>query len=84
MSVFSGATLDLSESRTYDRALEILGAYKLTGNFPDYERVLPKEHPLSVTLEREELCGAFVDIAHAATCSARVGPDDPRPPPPRS
>jgi hypothetical protein len=34
MSVFSGAALDLSESRTYDRALEILGAYKLTGNFP--------------------------------------------------
>jgi hypothetical protein len=33
MSAFSGATLDLSESRTYDRALEILGAYKLTGNF---------------------------------------------------
>ena len=27
-------TLDLSESRTYDRALETLGAYKLTGNFP--------------------------------------------------
>jgi hypothetical protein len=27
-------TLDLSESRTYDCALEILGAYKLTGNFP--------------------------------------------------
>jgi hypothetical protein len=27
-------TLELSESRTYDRALETLGAYKLTGNFP--------------------------------------------------
>ena len=27
-------TLDLSESRTYDAALETLGAYKLTGNFP--------------------------------------------------
>jgi hypothetical protein len=26
-------TLDLSESRTYDCALEIRGAYKLTGNF---------------------------------------------------
>ncbi len=26
-------TLDLSRSRTYDVALEILGAYKLTGNF---------------------------------------------------
>jgi hypothetical protein len=27
-------TLELSECRTYDRALETLGAYKLTGNFP--------------------------------------------------
>jgi len=26
--------IDLSESRAYDCALEILGAYKLTGNFP--------------------------------------------------
>jgi hypothetical protein len=29
-----GQTLELSESRTYDAALETLGAYKLTGNFP--------------------------------------------------
>jgi hypothetical protein len=29
-----GATLDLSESRTYDCVLKILRAYKLTGNFP--------------------------------------------------
>jgi hypothetical protein len=28
-----GDTLDLSESRTYDCALDIRGAYKLTGNF---------------------------------------------------
>jgi len=34
-------TLEISESRTYDYALEILGAYKLTGNFPlDLEIVL--------------------------------------------
>ena len=34
-------TLALSESRTYDCALEILGAYKLTGNFlVDLEIVL--------------------------------------------
>ena len=34
-------TLEISESRTYDCALEILGAYKLTGNFPlDLEIVL--------------------------------------------
>src|ERR1700677_518966 len=36
---------------------------KLTGNFPDYERVLPKDHPLSVTLEREELRGAIERVA---------------------
>jgi hypothetical protein len=36
-----GQTLDLSESRTYDAALDSLGAYKLTGNFPvDLEIVL--------------------------------------------
>jgi len=36
-----GLTLELSESRTYDAALETLGAYKLTGNFPvDLEIVL--------------------------------------------
>jgi len=36
-----GQTLELSESRTYDAALESLGAYKLTGNFPvDLEIVL--------------------------------------------
>ena len=29
----SSCALDLSKSRTYDAALEILGAYKLTGNF---------------------------------------------------
>ena len=32
-SLSPSATLDLSKSRTYDAALEILGAYKLTGNF---------------------------------------------------
>jgi hypothetical protein len=36
-----GQTLELSESRTYDAALETLGAYKLTGNFHvDLEIVL--------------------------------------------
>ena len=36
-----GQTLELSETRTYDAALESLGAYKLTGNFAvDLEIVL--------------------------------------------
>ena len=33
----------------------LLLSRKLTGNFPDFERVLPKDHPHCVTLEREEL-----------------------------
>jgi DNA polymerase-3 subunit beta len=33
----------------------LLLSRKLTGNFPDYERVLPKDHPYSVVLQREEL-----------------------------
>jgi len=32
----------------------LLISRKLTGNFPDFERVLPKDHPLSVILPREE------------------------------
>jgi|SRR5208282_1607441 len=45
--------LDLSESRTYDSALETLGAYKLTGNFPvDLEIVLKELRVLDkVTFE---------------------------------
>jgi DNA polymerase-3 subunit beta len=33
----------------------ILLSRKLTGTFPDYERVLPKDHPHAVVLDREEL-----------------------------
>ncbi|MBI1895492.1 MAG: DNA polymerase III subunit beta [Acidobacteria bacterium] len=33
----------------------LLISRKLTGNFPDYERVLPKEHANSVALGRDEL-----------------------------
>ena len=41
----------------------LLLSRKLTGNFPDYERVLPKEQPLSVLLNREELRGALERVA---------------------
>lgn len=41
----------------------LLLSRKLTGNFPDYERVLPKEQPNSVTLEREEFRGAIERVA---------------------
>jgi DNA polymerase-3 subunit beta len=41
----------------------LLLSRKLTGNFPDYERVLPKEHSHSVALNREELRGAIERVA---------------------
>ena len=33
----------------------LLVSRKLTGNFPDYERVLPQDHPHSIDLMRDEL-----------------------------
>lgn len=41
----------------------LLLSRKLTGNFPDYERVLPKEQPHGVALNREELRGAIERVA---------------------
>src|ERR1700692_5006131 len=38
-----GQTLELSESRTYDAALETLGAYKLTGHFPTEHEIVLKD-----------------------------------------
>ena len=36
---------------------------ELSGNFPDFERVLPKEHAHSVKLEKEELRGTIERVA---------------------
>jgi DNA polymerase III subunit beta len=41
----------------------LLLSRKLTGNFPDYERVLPKDQPNAVTLERDEFRGAIERVA---------------------
>ncbi len=41
----------------------VLLSRKLTGNFPDYPRVLPKDQPHFVTLEREEFRGAIERVA---------------------
>src|SRR5271169_985484 len=41
----------------------LLLSRKLTGNFPDFERVLPKDQPNSVVLERDELYGAVERVA---------------------
>ena len=54
-------TLDLSASRAYDSALEILGALKLTGNFHvNLEIVLKDIDALDkVTFEVEQRCQLF-------------------------
>lgn len=41
----------------------LLLSRKLTGKFPDFERVLPKEQPHSVTLQREEFRAAIERVA---------------------
>jgi len=41
----------------------LLLSRKLTGNFPDYDRVLPKDQPHSVELSRDELKGAIDRVA---------------------
>ncbi len=41
----------------------LLISRKLTGNFPDYERVLPKEHPNVVVVPREDLRGMIERVA---------------------
>jgi len=51
-------TLDLSASRAYDSALEILGAYLLTGNFHTNLEIVLKEIDAfdKVTFEVEPMC----------------------------
>lgn len=39
---------------------------KLTGTFPDYERVLPKEHRYTITLQREEIWSAIERVSQFA------------------
>ncbi len=41
----------------------LLLSRKLTGNFPDYERVLPKEHPHVVTVGRDDLRSALERVS---------------------
>jgi DNA polymerase-3 subunit beta len=41
----------------------LLLSRKLTGNFPDFERVLPKDHPYHVILQRDELKAAIERVA---------------------
>lgn len=50
----------------------LLLSRKLTGNFPDYERVLPKEHPHSIILQRDELKAAIERVAQFADERSRA------------
>jgi DNA polymerase-3 subunit beta len=50
----------------------LLLSRKLTGNFPDYERVLPKEHPHTLVIQREELKSAIERVAQFADERSRA------------
>jgi len=45
---------------------------KLTGNFPDYERVLPKDHQFVAKLERAEIRSAIERVAQFADERSRA------------
>jgi DNA polymerase-3 subunit beta len=45
---------------------------KLTGNFPDYERVLPKDHTLSARLQKSEIRSAIERVAQFADERSRA------------
>ena len=45
---------------------------KLTGNFPDYERVLPKDHQLMAKLEKSEIKSAIERVAQFADERSRA------------
>ena len=45
---------------------------KLTGNFPDYERVLPKDHNQVVTLQKDEIKSAVERVSQFADERSRA------------
>lgn len=47
----------------FESGERLLISRKLTGNFPDYERVLPKDQPNQVALDREAFRGAIERVA---------------------
>jgi DNA polymerase-3 subunit beta len=50
----------------------LLISRKLTGNFPDYERVLPKEATHSITFQKDELRAALERVAQFADERSRA------------
>jgi len=60
MNVQYGATENHLFFQIGDR---LLITRKLTGNFPDYDRVLPRDHPNSVLLQRDEFRSTIERVA---------------------
>ena len=56
-----------------ERSFRLLIGRKLTGNFPDYERVLPKDNPIKATVNRLALLNAAQRIAMFADERSRAG-----------
>ena len=50
----------------------LLVSRKLVGNFPDYQRVLPKASAIVVTLDRQEVAGALSRVAQFADERSRA------------
>jgi len=50
----------------------LLMTRKLTGNFPDYERVLPKDHSLSAKLQKDDIKSAIERVAQFADERSRA------------
>src|SRR5579863_8968895 len=50
----------------------LLMTRKLTGNFPDYPRVLPKDHSLQAKLQKEEIRSAIERVAQFADERSRA------------
>ncbi len=67
----------------FDFGQRLLLSRKLTGNFPDFDRVLPKDVPRSVELNRDELRGSLERVSQFADERSRsirlqVGPGEVR------
>ncbi len=71
----SGATVRFSGDDNhlfFELGNRLLICRKLTGTFPDYERVLPKDHKLTVTLGKDEVRGAVERVAQFADERSRA------------
>jgi len=66
-------TISQDDNHLFFRAGEaLLVVRKMTGNFPDYQRVLPKSSSVVVTLNRAELTGALTRVAQFADERSRA------------